>query len=191
MRKIVVSEMISLDGYFADSKGNIDWHIVEKEFNKHAINLLKNIDTILFGRVTYDLFENYWPNAAKDPKTSASDLEIAQRINDTQKIVFSKTMEKADWNNVQLEKEITREKITALKYKPGKDIVVYGSGTVVQKLTELELVDEFRLFIAPVYLGKGKSLLNNLKNPLKLKIATSEKLGSGVVMLCYERSQEV
>lgn len=186
MRKIIVSEMISLDGFFAGTKGNIDWHVVEEEFNQHAINLLETVDTILFGRITYDLFESYWPAAAKDSKTSKSDLEIAQRINDAEKIVFSKTMEKVGWNNVQLEKEVTLEKINQLKQKPGKDIVVYGSGTIVQKLTELGLVNEYRLFVAPVFLSKGKPLLKDLKEPLKLKLTKSEKFRSGVVMMCYE-----
>ncbi len=186
MRKIIVSEMVSVDGFFAGEDGNINWHVVDEEFNQYAINLLNTVDTILFGRVTYDIFENYWPAAAKDPKTGKSDLEIADKINDAVKIVFSKTLKKVGWNNVHLMEEVTPEEINKLKQQTGKDIVVYGSGTIVQKLTELGLVDEYRFFVAPVVLGKGKALLKNLKDNLKLKLVKTGSFGSGVVVLCYQ-----
>lgn len=97
IRKVIVSNLVSLDGFFAGPTGEIDWHIVDDEFNRHAIDLLNTVDAILFGRVTYQLFESYWPAAAIDPSTSKDDIEIAHKINDVTKIVFSKTLEKTDW----------------------------------------------------------------------------------------------
>jgi len=185
MRKIIVSEMISLDGFFAGKDGNINWHVVEKDFNEAATKLLNEVDTILFGRITYDLFESYWPAAEKDPKTFEDDLVIAKKINEMKKIVFSKSLKQVGWNNVELKPEITVAEIESLKRGPGKDIVVYGSGTIVQKLTELGLVDEYRLFVAPVFLGEGKLLLNHLNNNLKLKLTNNTAFSSGVEALRY------
>lgn len=183
MRKIIVSEMVSVDGFFARSNGEIDWHVVDEEFNQYAINLLNTLDTILFGRVTYELFESYWPIAAKDPATSKSDLEIANKINNIHKIVFSKTLEKVGWNNVKLMKEVIPEEIRKLKQQPGKNMVIYGSGSIVSEFAKYELIDEYRLFVAPVTLGKGKPLF---KEDYKLKLIESKQFGNGNVLLRYK-----
>src|SRR5574337_250283 len=102
MRKIIVSEMMTVDGFFAGPNGEIDWHVVDDEFNAYAIDLLKQVDTILFGGTTYDLFVNYWPKAAEDPLTFGDNLEIANRINAAKKIVFSKTLQTVTWKNSEL-----------------------------------------------------------------------------------------
>lgn len=183
MRKIIVSEMVSVDGFFARSNGEIDWHVVDEEFNQYAINLLNTLDTILFGRVTYEMFESYWPAAAKDPATSKSDLEIANKINNIHKIVFSKTLEKVGWNNVKLLKDVIPDDIRKLKQQPGKDMVIYGSGSIVSEFAKHELIDEYRLFVAPVTLGKGKPLF---KEKLNLKLIESKQFGNGNVLLRYE-----
>lgn len=185
MRKIIVSEMVSLDGFFAGSDGNINWHMVNDEFNKYAIDFLKTVDTILFGRVTYQMFENYWPAAITNPETSKDDLVIAHLIDDANKIVFSRTMDKTGWKNTKLMKEVDAEEIRKMKEQPGKDMVVYGSGMVVSELARLGLVDEYRLFVAPIVLGSGKLLLKDLKKEMKLKFIESKPLSNGVVLLCY------
>lgn len=185
MRKIIVSEMISVDGFFADEKGGIDWHVVEDEFNNYAISLLKEIDTLLFGRVTYELFESYWPAAEKDPNTSSDDLSIAHSINVAKKIVYSKTLSSVGWNNVELKKDISIEEVKKLKHQAGKDIVVYGSGTIVTQLADAGLIDEYRFFVAPVALGKGKTLFKDLKDWLKLTLIETQTFKSGVVVLRY------
>lgn len=120
MRKIIASEMVSLDGYFEGPNREIDWHNVDEEFNQYAISILNTVDTILFGRVTYQLFESYWPAAATNPSTSKSDLEIAHQINNKTKIVFSKTLEKVEWKNAKLVKEVIPEEIAKMKQQPGK-----------------------------------------------------------------------
>ncbi len=183
MRKIIVSEMVSVDGFFAGPNGEIDWHVVDEEFNRYAIDLLNTLDTILFGRVTYEMFESYWPAAAKDPVTSKSDLKIADKINNINKIVFSKTLEKVEWNNVKLLKEVIPDEIRKLKQQPGKDMVIYGSGSIVSEFAKHGLISEYRLFVAPVTLGKGKSLF---KEKLNLKLIESKQFGNGNVLLRYE-----
>ncbi len=175
--------MVSVDGFFAGLNGEIDWHVVDEEFNQYAINLLNTLDTIMFGRVTYELFESYWPAAAKDPATSKSDLEIASKINNINKIVFSKSLERVGWNNVKLLKEVIPEDIRKLKQQPGKDIVIYGSGSIVSEFAKHNLIDEYRLFVAPVTLGKGKSLF---KEKMNLKLIESKQFGNGNVLLRYE-----
>ncbi len=186
MRKIIVSEMVSLDGFFAGPRGEIDWHVVDEEFNQYAIDLLNKVDTILFGRVTYQLFENYWPAAAENPSTSQSDLEIAHKINNINKIVFSKGLEKVTWKNARLVKEVIPEEVAKLKQQPGKDMVIYGSGSIVSTLTQQGLINEYRLFVAPVALGSGKSLFKGLKDKLRLQLLETKKFNSGNVLLRYE-----
>lgn len=186
MRKIIVSMMLSADGFFAGLKGEVDWHVVDEEFNKYAISLLNSIDTIFLGRVTYQLFESYWPSALTNPKTSKTDLEIARKIDDATKIVFSNTLKKVEWKNSKILKEITIETISKLKKQPGKDIVIYGSGTIVSILTKLRLIDEYRLIVNPIVLGSGKSLFKGISDRLHLRLMKTKIFGSGNVLLQYE-----
>lgn len=181
--------LVSLDGYYAGMDGNIDWHVVDDEFNQFAIEETQKFGVILFGRVTYKIFEDFWPKAVSDPKMSKEDLEIAKIINDIEKIVFSKTLEEvretSEWKNVRLFKEIIPDEIQKLKKEPGKDMVIFGSGTIVQALTNFNLVDEYRLMVNPVILGKGKLLFKNVKK-LNLKLISTKIFKSGNVLLFYK-----
>lgn len=186
MRKVIVFNLISLDGYFADSNGDIDWHVVDDEFNKAAVEMIKAYDTILFGRVTYQLFESYWPGAAKDLKTSKEDRIIADKINEMKKVVFSKTFKKVTWENSKLFKDNLEKEVRKLKKGKGKNIVIYGSGTIVQQLTNAGLIDEYRLMVNPVILGNGKPMFKDLHDSLKLKLLRTKTFKSGNVLLYYE-----
>ncbi len=188
-RKIIVSEMVTLDGFFAGPNGEIDWHIVDEEFNQYAIDLLNTVDTILFGRKTYQLFEGYWPARYK-PLTSKSDLEIAHDINNITKIVFSSTLESVEWKNARLLKEIIPEEIVKMKQQPGKNMVVYGSGSIVSALMNLGLIDEYRIIVNPVILGNGKPLFKGLKDKLNLRLLETKTFGSGNVLLCYRPAKK-
>ncbi len=185
-RRVIVSEMVSLDGFFAGPNGEIDWHNVDEEFNQYAIDLLNTVDTILFGRKTYQLFESYWPGAATSPSTSKSDLEIAHQINNMAKVVFSKTLERVEWKNARLLKEVIPEEIVKMKQQPGKDMVVYGSGSIVSALMNLGLIDEYRIMVNPVILGNGKPLFKGLKDKLNLWLLKTKTFGSGNVLLSYQ-----
>ncbi len=185
MKRIIISEMVSLDGFFAGSEGQIDWHVVDEEFNQFAIDLLSTVDTILFGRVTYQLFESYWPAALKNPSTSPSDLKIAQKITEASKIVFSRTISETNWKNVRVRKELNAEKILETKKMAGKNIIVYGSGSIVSTLMKMDLIDEYLLFYNPIVLGTGKPLFKDIERRHNLELVNNHVFKSGVVLLQY------
>ncbi len=182
MRKIIVSEMVTPDGFFAGPNGEIDWFVWNEEMAKYAIDLISTVDTILFGRITYELMASYWPTAS----APAEDPIIIDKMNNSLKFVFSRTMERADWKNTKLIKEITAEEILKMKEQPGKNMVIYGSGSIVSALMNLGLIDDYRLFINPVVLGSGKPLFKNIKDRHNLKLVNAKALKSGVVLLQYE-----
>jgi dihydrofolate reductase len=195
MRRIVVFDNVTADGYFADSNGSLDWVIPSDEVFRGAAESNQDIDTMLFGRRTYDMFERFWPHALDDPETapdphtagrrSAVNREMALWINETNKIVFSRTRKNVTWKHSQLMPELEAKTIEAMKAGPGKHMIVFGSGSVVAQLTELGLIDEYVLAVNPILLGGGRPLLNGLsaRMPLELRQATGCK--SGHVLLRY------
>ncbi len=182
MRKIIVQEMITIDGFFAGPDGEIDWHNVDAEFNDYAIKFLNTLDTLMFGRITYELMANYWPteNALKD------DPIVADKMNSLSKIVFSKTKEELAWNNSKIFSEINADEIKKIKQAEGKDIAIFGSGMIVSALADLGVIDEYRLIINPVILGKGKSLFLNIEKRYKLKLVKVHEFKSGNIFLRYK-----
>jgi len=185
MRKIIFQTLTSVDGYFEGPGREIDWHNVDTEFNQFARDFLNNVDILLFGRVTYQLMADYWPtdNALKD------DPVIAAKMNSIKKIVVSKTLQKAEWNNTVLIKENVEEKIRKLKALPGKSIAIFGSSDLAVSLMKNNLVDEFRIFINPLILGRGKTVFKGLKERYKLKLLNSKTFTSGNVILYYAPAQ--
>ena len=186
MRKIIMFNLVSLDGFFTGSNGEIEWHNVDEEFNITAIEMMKKFDTILFGRITYQLFEGYWPKAALDPDISKEDKIIADKINEITKLVFSKTLKEVSWNNAKLFNNDLVEEVKKLKDKEGKDIVIYGSGTIVQQLTNSRLIDEYRLMVNPVILVNGKSLFEGIKEKINLKLIEAKTFKNGNVLVSYK-----
>jgi len=182
MRKIIVSNYITLDGFFAGPNGEFDWFVWDEETAEYSKSLLKSIDTILFGRVTYELMAGYWPTASPP----AEDPVIIDAMNNLPKIVFSKTLDKVEWKNSRLVKENIAGEVATLKQQPGKDMVIYGSGGIVTTLTQLGLIDEYRIFVNPVVLGSGKPLFKGFKDRLNLKLLTTKTFNCGVVLLHYQ-----
>ena len=157
--------MITIDGFFEGLNQSIEWHNVDEEFNEFAIEQLNSADMLFFGRVTYELMAGYWPtvNAATD------DPVVAYKMNTLSKIVFSKTLEKADWENTRLIKENLKEEIIKLKNQSGKNILIFGSADLAASLREMGLIDEFRIIINPIVIGQGKPLFVNMKSDLNLR----------------------
>jgi dihydrofolate reductase len=186
LRKVILSNMVTLDGFFEGPNKELDWHIVDEEFNQYANDLLSNVDALLFGRVTYQLMADYWPAAATNPSTSKSDLEIADKMNNLPKIVFSKTLQKVEWKNTRLVKENIAEEISKMKQESGKDMVIFGSGSIVTTLMQLGLIDEYRIIVNPVVLGSGKPLFKGINDKQNLKLLKTKVLGSGIVILYYQ-----
>jgi dihydrofolate reductase len=185
MRKVIVSEMVSLDGFFSGPNGELDWHVVDEEFNEFARDQLDAMDTLLFGRVTYQVMANYWPTSA----AIQDDPIIANKMNTLPKLVFSKTLDKTEWgqwDNTRLVKGDIGEEVSKLKRQPGKDMVIFGSGRIVSTLTQLGLIDEYRILIVPVVLGNGIPLFRGISTPVTMTLARTKTLKTGVVLLYYE-----
>jgi dihydrofolate reductase len=180
MRNIIVSNYVTLDGFFAGPNGEIDWFVWDEEIEQFSKDFLAgSIDTILFGRVTYELMAGYWP------VTTAEDPIITEKMNNLPKIVFSKTLEKADWRNTRLIREINKDDILRMKGQPGKDMVIYGSGSIVSALTKLGLIDEYLIFVNPIILGNGKQQFKDLTDRINLRLINSKIFKAGVVLLHY------
>lgn len=179
MRKIIVSNFVSLDGFIAGPRGEIDWFVWNDETAAVSKELLGSIDTILFGRVTYELMADFWPTATTE------DPVITAAMNNLAKIVFSWTLPTVSWQNAQLASTNLADAIMALKRRPGKDMAIFGSGSIVAKLTQLRLIDEYRLFVNPVLLGSGKVQFSVLEKQLDLTLLESRTFATGVVMLQY------
>jgi dihydrofolate reductase len=182
MRKVIVSNLISLDGFIAGPKGEIDWFGWDKELESYSKEQLGSMGTILFGRVTYELMAGYWPTATAD----TIDQIIINAMNNLPKVVFSKTLYKVEWNNSRLVKDDIEGEVAGLKRGPGKDIVIYGSGSIVSALAQAGLIDEYRIFVNPVVLGSGKPQFGDINDRINLKLLSTKTFGNGLVLLCYE-----
>jgi dihydrofolate reductase len=189
MRKIYLFMMLSLDGYFEGPNHDISWHNVDDEFSRFALEQLKEADLFLYGRRMYQLMENFWPKAVNDINMSKENLEIANLINNTAKIVFSKTLqkveEKENWKNVRLFHEFNPEEITRPKQQPGKSIWVGGSDLALSFI-KARLIDEFRFMINPIVIGNGTPIFKGLDSKLNLELVKTRKFNSGNVLLYYK-----
>ena len=184
MRKIFLFMMVSLDGYFEGPNHELDWHNVDQEFEEFANHQLDQADTLVFGRKTYDLMANYWPSEEGIKDNAAT----AERMNALQKVVFSRSLKDAGWQNTTVFGENVVDTIRSLKEKPGKDIIVLASSNLCLTLIKEGLLDQVRLMINPVVLGKGTSLFVGLDRPYKFKLTNSRVFKSGNVLLDYDVS---
>ena len=182
MRKVIMFNLITLDGYFEGSKKwEIDWHQVDDEFNEYAINQLESADGLIFGRVTYQGMAAYWPS----PMAIENDPIVAARMNEIPKFVFSNTIDKADWNNSTLIKGDAVVELSKLKQQPGKDLFIFGSADLASAFTRENLIDEYRLIVNPIVLGKGTPLFKQEAGRLKLKLLNTRPFRNGNVLLFY------
>ena len=179
MRKLFSFNMTSLDGFFEGPGHDINWHNVDEEFNDFAVDQTGSLDMILFGRRTYQLMESYWPTDA----AVADDPQIAHLLNSLPKIVFSRTLTDADWNNTQLIKDNAAEEIQKIKSQPGKDIAIFGSADLIASL--MDVIDEHRVMIAPILLRSGTPLFKQTGDLLKLKLLNTRSFRNGNILLTY------
>lgn len=177
--------MVSLDGYFEGENHDLSWHNVDAEFNNFAEKQLQEVDTILFGRRTYQLMESYWPTK----QGLEDDPIVAGLMNETKKFVFSKTLtdvhETDVWKNIQLVRGDVKEEIEKLKNIPGKDIAVLGSSNLCVTLLELGLLDEIRIMVNPVVIGKGTPLFYGIQKRYTFKLLNSAQYKNGNVLMTY------
>lgn len=182
MRKIIVFEWITLDGFFAGTDGNVDWMVWGDEVVEYAKEVYAATDTVLYGKTTYEGMKYHWTTSA----SSEDDPKIIDFMNETHKIVFSKSLEKVDWNNSELVREFDAEEIAELKENSGENILILGSGTLVSQFANAGLIDEYKFLVNPVVLGSGKTLFENIGDTVKLKYLSTKNFSNGNVLLCYQ-----
>lgn len=181
MRKIVVFNMSTLNGFFEGPNRELDWHHVDDEFNEFAVDQLDSTDTLLFGRVTYEMMASFWPT----PAAIENDPIVAGMMNSLSKVVFSKTLTKTYWNNTVLIKDNMLEEIKSLQSLLGKDMMLLGSSDLSVFLIDHGMIDEIRIMINPVLLGNGKTLFSGLNRTRTLKLTKTKTFNSGNVLLIY------
>ena len=181
MRKVIIFNLISLDGFFEGPDHDISWHNVDDEFNKFAVEQLQLADLLIFGKRTYDLMASYWP--AEQSKTDSP--EIAKLMNEKNKLVFSRSLKNVVWENTTLVNSDASEKLKQVKQQPGKDIYIFGSADLCSTFINNGLIDEYRIMINPVVLGKGTPHFKSISRKMNLKLVNSKIFFSGNVLLYY------
>ena len=159
--------------------------IADEEIHEHYNELLSNADTLIYGRITYQLMESYWPSVVKKPTGNKAMDEFAVLIDNIQKIVFSRTLKTVDWKNTILKNEVIKEEILQLKQQPGKNIIV-GSPSLITGFMQLNLIDEYQLGVQPIVLGSGLPLFKNVKDRTNLRLFKTKTFNCGAVILYYE-----
>jgi dihydrofolate reductase len=182
MGKLVMFNFVTLEGFFAGPDGEIDWHVVDDEFNQFAMAQLDSADGLLFGRVTYELMAGFWPT----PDAARQAPQIAARMNSLSKTVVSRTLKSVAWNNTRLITGHLHDEVSKLKQQARHDVLLLGSADLATFLTELRLIDEYRLMVAPVALGNGKPLFRNIGRKLAFKLLAARPFTSGSILLSYE-----
>ena len=190
---------VTADGYFAGPAGNLDWVVPDKEIDRLGAEAIERFDTVLFGRRTYEVFEAFWPHTIDDSPTSldphdAGRLSPEMRamaifLNEATKLVFSRTLKDVTWRNSRLLHEIDPREIEAMKRQPGKDVIIFGSGSIVTRLTQHRLIDEYQFVVSPILLGTGRRLLSGVSTNLALDLQEAKHYPSGNVMLRYTPSK--
>ncbi len=183
MRKVVVFNRVSLDGFFAGPNGEIDWFVPDPEVDQ-AVHAGMSPDTLLLGRLTFQLFAGYWPHVASDPNAPEGARVMANELDQMNKVVFSRTLNNVDWKNSRLVKSDPSKEVLELKQGMGPDITIFGSGTIIQQLARDGLIDEHLLVITPVILGIGKRLFGSFDRT-SLNLLEARSFPSKNVLLHY------
>ena len=184
MRKLIASINMTLDGFCDHTSG-----IVDEELHQNVNDLFKTVDTLVFGRITYQLMESAWPSIVKKPTGVKAVDEFAVLIDNSSKIVFSNTLKTVEWKNTILKKGNLEEEILKLKQQPGKNILV-GSPSLIAQLTPPGLIDEYQLYLHPIVSGKGLTLFKNIQDRVDFKLLKTKTLHSGVIILYYEQAKK-
>jgi dihydrofolate reductase len=183
MRRLIVFNQVTLDGYIADSNGDMSWaHKQDAEWNEFVQGNASGGGELVFGRLTYELMASFWPT----PMAIKNYPVVAEGMNRMPKVVFSRTLDKASWNNTKLVKGDIAAEMRRMKTEPGPGMVIFGSGSIISQLAQEGLIDEYQIVVNPIVLGKGKSMFDGLKEKLMLKRTTTRIFGNGNVLLCYE-----
>ncbi len=184
MQNLIVFNNISLDGYFTDRNGGLDWarnSVSDKEWDAYVAGNASGGGTLVFGRVTYQLMASYWPT----PQAARTDPVMAERMNKHPKVVFSRSLKEATWANTRLVKDGLAEEIRALKSGSGPGMAILGSGSIVSQLARERLIDQYQIVVTPVALGGGRTMFEGIPSPLGLKLTATRVFANGNVVLTY------
>lgn len=182
MAKLNAFLFISLDGYFKGTNNDISWHVHGGEESEFSADSLKSGNTLLFGRVTYEMMVSFWTT----PEAKQTLPVVAEGMNKSTKIVFSNTLKSAEWQNTKVVSGNIVEQVRKMKALPGNDMTILGSGSIVSLFTDAGLIDTYQIMIDPVAIGKGIPIFNGIRNKFNLKLTGSRIFKSGVVLLNYE-----
>jgi dihydrofolate reductase len=185
MRSLIYFMHASLDGFVARSKGEMDWIIVDEEIFDFVSTMTDQADTALYGRVTYQMMEAYWPTAGENPNASKHDKEHSIWYGKVSKVVLSKTINETGLKNTKVISDNLSENINKLKQQSGKNILIFGSPGASHALLNIGLIDEFWIFINPILLGQGIPLFKDIPELIKLKLLETKTFTSGVIALHY------
>jgi dihydrofolate reductase len=192
---------VTADGYFAGPDGNLEWVVPDEGQAKAAAESIPGFDTVLFGRRTYELFEGFWRHAVDDAPTapdphrpggrSREHRAVATWLNEMTKLVFSRTLKGVTWGNSRVLHELDPREIETMKRQPGKDMIIFGSGSIVSQLTQHGLIDEYQFVVCPILLGSGRPLLSGVSKNSRLDLLETKQYQSGDVMLRYARRNSI
>lgn len=186
MRKVIFSMSISLDGFIEAPNRDIGWHRVDEELHQHFNDTLATMSMFLDGRVTHELMVEHWPSADADPDASPATAEFAGIWRDKPKIVFSRTLLRADWNTTIM-RDVAADEIMALKDQPGGDLSL-GGAELATAFRQLDLIDEYRIYVHPVLIGRGKPMFLPVAATSDLRLVDTHTFGNGVVLLHHARA---
>ena len=190
MRKLIFFMHTSLDGFVAGLKGEMDWINIDDAMFDFVATMTDKADTALYGRVTYEMMQSYWPAAGEQPNASKHDKEHSAWYNKVSKVVLSKTMNEKGLDNTKVIGDQLTDNINKIKKQDGKNILIFGSPTASQSLLSLGLIDEFWLFVNPILLGQGMPLFKGVSETKKLKLIETKTFSSGVIALHYETKRD-
>jgi dihydrofolate reductase len=188
MRNLIFFMHISLDGFVAGLNGEMDWIKLDEAMFDFVATMTDQADTALYGRVTYEMMQSYWPKAGEKPNASKHDKEHSAWYNKVSKIVLSRTISEIGLDNTVVISDQLSENINKLKQQDGKNILIFGSPGASQSLLNQGLIDEFWLFVNPIILGKGRPLFKDITGTTKLKFVESKTFACGVIALHYGKS---
>ncbi len=185
MARLIVFNSVSADGYFADANGDMRWaynDTKDPEWDAFVESNASGGGTLLFGRITYEMMAAYWPT----PQAIQQYPVVARGMNENQKVVFSRTLDKVTWNNTKLVNGDLAAKVRKMKSEPGNGLAVLGSGSIVSQLAKEGLVDEYQIVVTPVVLGEGRTMFDGIAKKLPLTLTRTRTFNNGNVLLCYE-----
>lgn len=184
MGRLVVFNSVSADGYFASTDGDVSWlynDAKDPEWDAFVAGNASGDGRLLFGRITYEMMANYWST----PQAMDHYPAVARGMNQLPKVVFSRTLEKATWNNTRLLADNLAAEVRKMKNEPGKDTAILGSGSIVSQLAKEGLIDEYQFVVTPVVLGEGRTMFDGISGKMNLRLTRTRVFDNGNVLLCY------